>query len=94
MTRLRVVLAVVLGAGVLTLLPAVTTAPVVADGSGGGYSRTRTLTREFQDNGETKVVDSRDVTLSVDHRVIDGALGAQLLEAIVHHLENPMGMLA
>ena len=34
------------------------------------------------------------MTLSVDHRVIDGALGAQLLEAIVNHLENPMGMLA
>ncbi|MCQ0968922.1 pyruvate dehydrogenase complex dihydrolipoamide acetyltransferase (plasmid) [Paracoccus sp. TK19116] len=34
------------------------------------------------------------MTLSVDHRVIDGALGAQLLEAIVKHLENPMGMLA
>jgi pyruvate dehydrogenase E2 component (dihydrolipoamide acetyltransferase) len=34
------------------------------------------------------------VTLSVDHRVIDGALGAQLLEAIVQNLENPMVMLA
>ncbi|MDN5567576.1 MAG: pyruvate dehydrogenase complex dihydrolipoamide acetyltransferase [Paracoccus sp. (in: a-proteobacteria)] len=34
------------------------------------------------------------MTLSVDHRVIDGAMGAQLLEAIVSHLENPMGMLA
>jgi pyruvate dehydrogenase E2 component (dihydrolipoamide acetyltransferase) len=34
------------------------------------------------------------VTLSVDHRVIDGALGAELLQAIVTNLENPMGMLA
>ncbi|RJE80674.1 pyruvate dehydrogenase complex dihydrolipoamide acetyltransferase [Paracoccus sp. JM45] len=34
------------------------------------------------------------MTLSVDHRVIDGAMGAQLLEAIVSHLENPIGMLA
>jgi pyruvate dehydrogenase E2 component (dihydrolipoamide acetyltransferase) len=34
------------------------------------------------------------MTLSVDHRVIDGALGAQLLEAIVANLENPIGMLA
>jgi pyruvate dehydrogenase E2 component (dihydrolipoamide acetyltransferase) len=34
------------------------------------------------------------VTLSVDHRVIDGALGAQLLEQIVQNLENPMMMLA
>lgn len=34
------------------------------------------------------------VTLSVDHRVIDGALGAELLAAIVGNLENPMAMLA
>jgi pyruvate dehydrogenase E2 component (dihydrolipoamide acetyltransferase) len=34
------------------------------------------------------------VTLSVDHRVIDGALGAELLKAIVDNLENPMAMLA
>ena len=34
------------------------------------------------------------VTLSVDHRVIDGALGAQLLQAIVDNLENPVAMLA
>ena len=34
------------------------------------------------------------VTLSVDHRVIDGALGAELLQAIVDNLENPLVMLA
>jgi pyruvate dehydrogenase E2 component (dihydrolipoamide acetyltransferase) len=34
------------------------------------------------------------VTLSVDHRVIDGALGAKLLQAIKHNLENPVAMLA
>ncbi|EPX87264.1 pyruvate dehydrogenase complex dihydrolipoamide acetyltransferase, long form [Rubellimicrobium thermophilum DSM 16684] len=34
------------------------------------------------------------VTLSVDHRVIDGALGAELLDAIRGNLENPMAMLA
>ena len=34
------------------------------------------------------------LTLSVDHRVIDGALGAELLAAIVANLENPMAMLA
>ncbi|MEM7526373.1 MAG: pyruvate dehydrogenase complex dihydrolipoamide acetyltransferase [Pseudomonadota bacterium] len=33
------------------------------------------------------------VTLSVDHRVIDGALGAQFLEAMVSYLEDPMAML-
>ena len=34
------------------------------------------------------------VTLSVDHRVIDGALGAELLNAIKENLESPMVMLA
>lgn len=34
------------------------------------------------------------VTLSVDHRVIDGALGAEVLNHIVSNLENPMAMLA
>lgn len=34
------------------------------------------------------------VTLSVDHRVIDGALGAEFLAAIKGYLEDPMGMLA
>ena len=34
------------------------------------------------------------MTLSVDHRVIDGALGAELMKAIVENLENPMAMLA
>jgi pyruvate dehydrogenase E2 component (dihydrolipoamide acetyltransferase) len=34
------------------------------------------------------------VTMSVDHRVIDGALGAELLDAIAHNLEYPLSMLA
>jgi pyruvate dehydrogenase E2 component (dihydrolipoamide acetyltransferase) len=33
-------------------------------------------------------------TLSVDHRVIDGALGAELLQVIVDGLENPIALLA
>ncbi|MBM3604356.1 MAG: pyruvate dehydrogenase complex dihydrolipoamide acetyltransferase [Alphaproteobacteria bacterium] len=46
------------------------------------------------EKGEIVVRNVMSMTLSVDHRVIDGALGAQLLEAIVSHLENPVGMLA
>lgn len=46
------------------------------------------------ENGEVVLRNVMSMTLSVDHRVIDGALGARLLEAIVKHLENPMGMLA
>ncbi|MEM7546672.1 MAG: pyruvate dehydrogenase complex dihydrolipoamide acetyltransferase [Pseudomonadota bacterium] len=34
------------------------------------------------------------LTLSVDHRVIDGALGAEFLAAIKHHIENPVALLA
>ncbi len=46
------------------------------------------------DDGELTVATVMSVTMSVDHRVIDGALGAQLLQAIVDNLENPMVMLA
>ncbi len=46
------------------------------------------------EDGELTVATVMSTTLSVDHRVIDGALGAQLLNAIVENLENPMVMLA
>jgi pyruvate dehydrogenase E2 component (dihydrolipoamide acetyltransferase) len=45
-------------------------------------------------DGELAVATVMSVTLSVDHRVIDGALGAELLQAIVDNIENPMVMLA
>ena len=45
-------------------------------------------------SGEIEVATMMSVTLSVDHRVIDGALGAELLQAIVDNLENPVAMLA
>ncbi|WP_435659611.1 pyruvate dehydrogenase complex dihydrolipoamide acetyltransferase [Leisingera caerulea] len=45
-------------------------------------------------DGELAVATVMSVTLSVDHRVIDGALGAELLNAIKENLENPMVMLA
>ena len=48
----------------------------------------------IDDEGQVSVATVMSVTLSVDHRVIDGALGAELLQAIVDNLENPMGMLA
>ena len=44
-------------------------------------------------DGNLSVATVMSVTLSVDHRVIDGALGAQLLQAIVDNLENPLTML-
>ncbi len=45
-------------------------------------------------DGSIGVATVMSMTLSVDHRVIDGALGAQLMQAIVENLENPMAMLA
>ena len=46
------------------------------------------------EDGELAVATVMSVTLSVDHRVIDGALGAELLTAIKDNLENPVAMLA
>jgi pyruvate dehydrogenase E2 component (dihydrolipoamide acetyltransferase) len=45
-------------------------------------------------DGELTVATVMSTTLSVDHRVIDGALAANLLNAIKDNLENPMTMLA
>ena len=45
-------------------------------------------------DGELAVATVMSVTMSVDHRVIDGALGAELLKHIVDNLENPLSMLA
>ncbi len=47
-----------------------------------------------QADGSLGVATVMSMTLSVDHRVIDGALGAQFLQAVVDALENPMAMLA
>ncbi len=44
--------------------------------------------------GEIAVATMMSMTLSVDHRVIDGALGAEFLKAVIENLENPLAMLA
>ena len=43
--------------------------------------------------GEIKIANVMSVTLSTDHRAVDGALGAELLAAFKRYIENPMGML-
>ncbi|KAB2696560.1 pyruvate dehydrogenase complex dihydrolipoamide acetyltransferase [Ochrobactrum sp. Kaboul] len=43
--------------------------------------------------GEMKVATVMSVTLSTDHRAVDGALAAELAQAFKRHIENPMGML-
>jgi pyruvate dehydrogenase E2 component (dihydrolipoamide acetyltransferase) len=45
-------------------------------------------------DGTIGVATVMSMTLSVDHRVIDGALGAEFLKVVVEALENPITMLA
>ncbi len=43
--------------------------------------------------GQVQIANVMTVTLSTDHRAVDGALGAELLAAFKKLIENPMGML-
>jgi len=45
-------------------------------------------------DGKIEVRTLMTATLSVDHRAVDGALGAQLLSAFKEIMEQPAGMLA
>jgi len=44
-------------------------------------------------NGQMVIATVMSVTLSTDHRCVDGALGAELLGAFKRYIEAPMGML-
>lgn len=44
-------------------------------------------------NGEVKAMNMLTVTMSCDHRVVDGATGAKFLQTLKAYLENPLGML-
>jgi pyruvate dehydrogenase E2 component (dihydrolipoamide acetyltransferase) len=44
-------------------------------------------------DGAVAIATVMTVTLSTDHRCVDGALGAELLGAFKGYIENPMGML-
>ncbi|MFG1369084.1 2-oxo acid dehydrogenase subunit E2, partial [Xanthobacter tagetidis] len=54
-----------------------------------GASEQRAVVR----GGEVKVVTQMTTTLTCDHRVMDGALGAELLSAFKGFIEKPMSML-
>ena len=45
------------------------------------------------DNGGFKVANVMNVTLSCDHRVVDGAVGAQWLQHFKRFLEDPVTMI-
>ncbi len=49
--------------------------------------------RPVVDNGSLAVGSVMTVTLSADHRAVDGALAAQWLAAFQRHIENPVGLL-
>ncbi|AIJ66152.1 pyruvate dehydrogenase complex dihydrolipoamide acetyltransferase [Brucella suis] len=49
--------------------------------------------RPIERNGELAFATMMSVTLSVDHRAVDGALGAQLLAAFKAGIEDPMSLL-
>ena len=44
-------------------------------------------------DGGMRFTSQMTVTLSCDHRVIDGALGAELLAAFRHFIEHPVGLM-
>ena len=46
-----------------------------------------------KEDGAISVATIMSLTLSVDHRAIDGALGAEFLAKITNYLENPLTML-
>ena len=45
------------------------------------------------EQGKIVIAHQMTITLSVDHRAVDGALGAEFLAAIKLYIENPVGML-
>jgi pyruvate dehydrogenase E2 component (dihydrolipoamide acetyltransferase) len=49
--------------------------------------------RVIVEKGQMKVANMMSVTLSTDHRAVDGALGAELIAAFKDLIENPVGML-
>jgi pyruvate dehydrogenase E2 component (dihydrolipoamide acetyltransferase) len=50
--------------------------------------------RAIVENGEIKQANIMKVTLSLDHRAIDGAIGAEFLMALRGQLERPAGLFA
>lgn len=51
----------------------------------------RVTTEKFEDNWQISPM--MTATLSCDHRVVDGAVGAQWLAAFKNYVENPTTML-
>jgi len=68
-------------------------APVVNPPEGAILAVGATEFRPVVEDGEVRVKQMMTVTLSCDHRVVDGAVGANVLAALKRHLEAPAGLL-
>jgi pyruvate dehydrogenase E2 component (dihydrolipoamide acetyltransferase) len=44
-------------------------------------------------NGEMVIRPVMNLTLSIDHRVLDGALGAQFLQTVKNYIEDPVNLI-
>lgn len=53
-----------------------------------------TIPTPWVENGELVVQPRMKVTMSCDHRVVDGALGAEFLQSLASYLEDPLMMLS
>ncbi|MCB9991461.1 MAG: pyruvate dehydrogenase complex dihydrolipoamide acetyltransferase [Rhodospirillales bacterium] len=49
--------------------------------------------KPYVSNGEIKIGTFMTCTLSVDHRAVDGAVGAEYLQILKQYIENPVSML-
>ncbi len=52
----------------------------------------RSVEKPVVDHGQIKIAHVMNVTLSSDHRSVDGAVGAEFLKALRHYIEHPISM--
>jgi pyruvate dehydrogenase E2 component (dihydrolipoamide acetyltransferase) len=50
----------------------------------------RAVEKPIVEHGQIKIGHMMNVTLSCDHRVVDGAIGAEFLKALRRYIEHPI----
>jgi len=65
------------------------TGPIDGPSAGAILAVGTTVKKPVVVNDQIVIGERMALTLSCDHRVVDGALGAKFLNAIKDHLENP-----
>jgi pyruvate dehydrogenase E2 component (dihydrolipoamide acetyltransferase) len=53
----------------------------------------RGVEKPIVENGQIKIANMVNITLSCDHRLVDGVIGAEFLKALRRYIENPVLML-